>query len=76
MIIQTLYLCYSGFMWWSDSRSIDDGHFIWLQHLIKREGVLIVVDDGTSGGGEGEADQAAAAIERRILAVNPNYVLE
>ena len=47
-----------------------------MQHLIKREGVLIVVDDGTSGEDEGEADQAAAAIERRVLAVNPNYVLE
>eukprot|EP00250_Pteridium_aquilinum_P008956 c18338_g1_i1 orf=152-2668(+) len=48
-----------------------------IQHLIKREGVLIVPDDGTTGGVEEDGgDQAAAAIERRILAVNPNYVLE
>ncbi|KAH7428831.1 hypothetical protein KP509_09G019700 [Ceratopteris richardii] len=46
-----------------------------IQHLIKREGVLIVVDDGTNGGTE-DGDEAAAAIERRILAVNPNYVVE
>lgn len=45
--------------------------------MIKREGVLIVPDDGTGGEVEEEGgDQAAAAIERRILAVNPNYVLE
>ncbi|MCO5597380.1 hypothetical protein L7F22_051456 [Adiantum nelumboides] len=48
-----------------------------IQHLIKREGVLIVLDDGMGGEAvEEEGDQAAAAIERRILAVNPNYVLE
>ncbi|KAI5077419.1 hypothetical protein GOP47_0007243 [Adiantum capillus-veneris] len=48
-----------------------------IQHLIKREGVLVVLDDGTGGEAMEEGgDQAAAAIERRILAVNPNYVLE
>ncbi|KAL2629746.1 hypothetical protein R1flu_014432 [Riccia fluitans] len=68
-----------------------------IQHLITREGVLIVLDDGVSEAetlrraADEEAQQAtdpeqAAAIARkraqispqneRVLAVNPNYVLE
>eukprot|EP00249_Psilotum_nudum_P000716 c12813_g1_i1 orf=555-2558(+) len=46
-----------------------------IQHLIRREGVLIVLDDGT-GGTEVDEAQQASAVEQRILAVNPNYVLE
>lgn len=58
-----------------------------VQHLISREGTLIVLGDGTNDA-EVEAQdtsallpqeleaQRATAVDRRILAVNPNYVLE
>ncbi|KAJ7516860.1 hypothetical protein O6H91_21G001800 [Diphasiastrum complanatum] len=59
-----------------------------IQHLINREGVLIVIDDGTAAleapqraaeedGASAEGQQRpASAVDERILAVNPNYVLE
>ncbi|KAG0585134.1 hypothetical protein M758_3G261900 [Ceratodon purpureus] len=61
-----------------------------IQHLINREGVLIVLDDGVEAASA--ADQAAAAAggdastegevraakaeDYRVLAVNPNYILD
>ncbi|CAK9214901.1 unnamed protein product [Sphagnum troendelagicum] len=65
-----------------------------IQHLINREGVLVVLDDGTDAVAAAQAAQeaevASAAAEgktpqsrrtfkaedERILAVNPNYVIE
>jgi DNA replication licensing factor MCM6 len=67
---------------------------LFLQHLINREGVLVVLDDGTDAVAAAQAAQeaevASAAAEgktpqsrrtfkaedERILAVNPNYVIE
>lgn len=43
-----------------------------LQRLIQREGHLVVIDEGTAAA-EGAA---ARASEHRILAVNPNYVID
>jgi DNA replication licensing factor MCM6 len=44
-----------------------------LQRLIQREGHLIVIDEGSA-----VADDGAAVwkVEHRILAVNPNYVID
>ena len=63
---------------------------VYVQHLINREGVLIVVDDGMEAASA--ADQAAVAADvdgltqaevrpgkaedERVLAVNPNYILD
>ncbi len=65
-----------------------------LQHLINREGVLVVLDDGTDAVAAAQAAQEAEiasaaaggktpqsrrtfkAEDERILAVNPNYVIE
>eukprot|EP01018_Ginkgo_biloba_P023737 Gb_23970 [translate_table: standard] len=56
-----------------------------IQHLIQREGVLIVLDDGTTSAAEGAQQAPAPGAEglggssqydQRVLAVNPNYVLE
>lgn len=47
------------------------------QSLIRREGHLIVVDDGRqSEAGEGEGQPALVSRNERILAVAPNYVIE
>lgn len=61
-----------------------------MQHLINREGVLIVLDDGMEAASA--ADEAAVATDvdasteaevrpvraedERVLAVNPNYILD
>lgn len=47
-----------------------------LQSLIKREGHLIVVDDGTQAGEEGENARPSVSRNDRILAVAPNYVID
>lgn len=65
-----------------------------VQHLINREGVLIVLDDGVEAAAAASAAQEATiadgddastpvqaprpvrAEDERILAVNPNYVLD
>lgn len=48
-----------------------------MQSLIRREGHLIVVDDGRQAAeGEGEDQQPSISRNDRILAVAPNYVIE
>ncbi|GLJ17027.1 hypothetical protein SUGI_0294600 [Cryptomeria japonica] len=49
-----------------------------IQHLINREGVLLVLDDGPEGPPTTGAEASAQSKhnDERILAVNPNYVLE
>lgn len=60
---------------------------MYVQHLINREGVLIVLDDGVEAAAAadqaavaGDGDEAPAvparAEDERILAVNPNYILD
>lgn len=48
-----------------------------VQSLIRREGHLIVVDDGRQAA-EGEAAEQPSSVSRndRILAVAPNYVID
>lgn len=47
------------------------------QSLIRREGHLIVVDDGRQAAdGEGAGQQPSISRNDRILAVAPNYVIE
>lgn len=41
-----------------------------LQHLVKRDGTLIVIEEPTSELGK------AASVGERVLAVNPNYAVE
>lgn len=45
-----------------------------IERLIRREGHLIVIDDGRQEGGEGAA--ARSARDTRILAVAPNYAMD
>lgn len=45
-----------------------------VQRLIKREGHLIVIDDGSSSIEEDGSELSPA--EKRILAVAPNYVVD
>jgi hypothetical protein len=46
-----------------------------LQHLIDREGVLVILDEqAPAPGTEGSAQSNKN--DQRVLAVNPNYVLE
>jgi DNA replication licensing factor MCM6 len=45
-----------------------------LQRLIQREGHLIVIDEGSAVADDGAA--AVRKVEHRILAVNPNYVID
>ncbi|KAK1276112.1 Protein PROLIFERA [Acorus gramineus] len=53
-----------------------------IERLIKREGHLIVIDDGKGSAetaaesGEGTRQQPPSSSERRILAVAPNYVVD
>ncbi|KAG9448089.1 hypothetical protein H6P81_014217 [Aristolochia fimbriata] len=48
-----------------------------IERLVKREGHLIVIDDGTSATAGQEGDEASrSSSERRILAVAPNYVVD
>ncbi|CDP04108.1 unnamed protein product [Coffea canephora] len=47
-----------------------------IESLIRREGHLIVVDDGTQATGEGEGRSAPVSRNDRILAVAPNYVID
>lgn len=44
-----------------------------MQSLIRREGYLIVVDDGVQAATEGEGARQAVNRNDRILAVAPNY---
>lgn len=44
-----------------------------MQSLIRREGHLIVVDDGRQAAAEGEGRPSR---DDRILAVAPNYVID
>ena len=44
-----------------------------LQRLIQREGHLIVIDEGTETADDGVVRKPS---ENRILAVNPNYVID
>lgn len=48
-----------------------------VQSLVRREGHLIVVDDGRQSA-EGEAAEQSSSVSRndRILAVAPNYVID
>lgn len=48
-----------------------------IQHLIDREGVLVVLDDGPQAPAPGTEGLAQSTRnDQRVLAVNPNYVLE
>lgn len=48
-----------------------------LQSLIRREGHLIVVDDGRQAAdGEGADQPSSISRNDRILAVAPNYVID
>ncbi|KAI5650344.1 hypothetical protein M9H77_36349 [Catharanthus roseus] len=47
-----------------------------IESLIRREGHLIVVDDGTQAGEEGENARPSVSRNDRILAVAPNYVID
>jgi DNA replication licensing factor MCM6 len=46
-----------------------------MQRLIQREGHLIVIDEGTAAAAE-DGSGARRTSESRILAVNPNYVID
>jgi DNA replication licensing factor MCM6 len=46
-----------------------------LQRLIQREGHLIVIDEGAAVADDGAAARRGGS-EQRILAVNPNYVID
>jgi DNA replication licensing factor MCM6 len=49
--------------------------YVHMQRLIQREGHLIVIDEGAAAvAGDGPAARRTA--ESRILAVNPNYVID
>lgn len=45
-----------------------------MQSLIRREGYLIVVDDGINEVAEGDGNRPSR--DNRILAVAPNYVVD
>lgn len=47
-----------------------------LQSLIRREGFLIVVDDGSRPEAEGDGARQSSSRDDRILVVAPNYVVE
>eukprot|EP00257_Ricinus_communis_P023784 XP_015583859.1 DNA replication licensing factor MCM6 [Ricinus communis] len=47
-----------------------------IESLIRREGYLIVVDDGRQPDAEGEGARQSVSRDNRILAVAPNYVVE
>ncbi|XP_068638112.1 DNA replication licensing factor MCM6 [Aristolochia californica] len=48
-----------------------------IERLVKREGHLIVIDDGATSTSAQEGDEASrSSSERRILAVAPNYVVD
>lgn len=47
-----------------------------MQSLIRREGHLIVLDDGTQAAEEGENARQPSSRNDRILAVAPNYVID
>lgn len=47
-----------------------------MQSLVRREGHLIVVDDGRQAAEEGENARQSSSRNDRILAVAPNYVIE
>ena len=64
------------------------------QHLIKREGILLALDDGEAAAADAKkrieeerkkakeeglpppTAEAPSAVELRVLALNPNYVVE
>lgn len=46
-----------------------------MQSLIRREGHLIVVDDGRQAAVDGESERRPSR-DDRILAVAPNYVID
>jgi DNA replication licensing factor MCM6 len=48
--------------------------YVRLQRLIQREGHLIVIDEGTAAAAEDGSGTRTS--ESRILAVNPNYVVD
>lgn len=47
-----------------------------LQSLIRREGHLMVIADGTQRGEDGENARSSTSRNDRILAVAPNYVID
>lgn len=47
-----------------------------MQSLIRREGHLIVVDNGAQAAEGGERQSATVSRNDRILAVAPNYVID
>ena len=48
-----------------------------MQSLVRREGHLIVLDDGTQAAEDGDnARQSSLSRNDRILAVAPNYVVD
>lgn len=47
-----------------------------LQSLIRREGHLIVLDDGRQAAEEGDNGRQTSSRNDRILAVAPNYVID
>jgi DNA replication licensing factor MCM6 len=48
--------------------------YVHMQRLIQREGHLIVIDEGTAA--TAEDGSRSRTSESRILAVNPNYVID
>ncbi|XP_011004283.1 PREDICTED: DNA replication licensing factor MCM6-like [Populus euphratica] len=47
-----------------------------IESLIRREGFLIVVDDGSRPEADGDGGRQSSSRDDRILAVAPNYVVE
>ena len=47
-----------------------------VQHLIRKEAVLIVVETPARNEGEDDASYARRQQRERILALNPNYTLD
>jgi len=52
------------------------GQMFILQSLIRREGFLIVVDDGSRPEAEGDGARQSSSRDDRILVVAPNYLVE
>lgn len=68
-----MYAVWSWLIYFLSSTDIWTMRMLW-QSLIRREGHLIVVDDGRQAGEDGERQSASR--NDRILAVAPNYVVD
>lgn len=49
---------------------------LYMQSLVRREGHLIVLDDGRQAAEEGDNARQTSSRNDRILAVAPNYVID